>query len=145
MDLTPAGGSAAGDLHARPDVLLIMERHAEDRIEAERVEPGAVGARLAAHACGELIPTLRAQLAEILATAKKASGEEAWRTKVVGPLRVTVVDLVAGIERRQRGLDAQQEEVQAEIAKLLSADWFSAVGRCQSLLDATTSTLRPGR
>jgi hypothetical protein len=44
-------------------VLLIMERHAEDRIEAEHVEPGAVGARLAAHACGELIPTLRAQLA----------------------------------------------------------------------------------
>jgi chromosome partition protein MukF len=32
--------------------------------------------------------------------------------------------------------------VQAEIAKLLSADWFSAVDRCQSLLDATTSTLR---
>jgi hypothetical protein len=49
---------------------------------------------------------------------------------------------VSGIERRQRGLDAQQEEVQAEIAKLLSADWFSAVDRCQALLDATTSTLR---
>ena len=60
----------------------------------------------------------------------------------MGPLRVTVADLVAGIERRQRGLDAQQEEVQAEIAKLLSADWWSAVDRCQSLLDATTSTLR---
>jgi chromosome condensin MukBEF complex kleisin-like MukF subunit len=40
-----------------------------------------------------------------------------------------VGDLVAGIERRQRGLDAQQEEVQAQIAKLLSADWFSAVAR----------------
>jgi chromosome partition protein MukF len=89
-----------------------------------------------------LTGTLRAQLAEILAAAKKADGEEAWRTKVAGPLRVTVADLVAGIERRQRGLDAQQEEVQAEIAKLLSADWFSAVDRCQSLLDATTSTLR---
>lgn len=89
-----------------------------------------------------LTGTLRAQLAEILAAAKKADGEDAWRTKVVGPLRVTVADLVAGIERRQRGLDAQQEEVQAEIATLLSADWSSAVDRCQSLLDATTSTLR---
>lgn len=89
-----------------------------------------------------LTGTLRAQLAEVLAAAKKADGEDAWRTKVVGPLRVTVADLVAGIERRQRGLDAQQEEVQAEIATLLSADWFSAVDRCQSLLDATTSTLR---
>jgi chromosome partition protein MukF len=85
---------------------------------------------------------LRAQLAEILAAARKAEGEDAWRTTVSGSLRVTVSELVSGIERRQRGLDAQQEEVQAEIAKLLSADWFSAVDRCQTLLDTTTSTLR---
>jgi chromosome partition protein MukF len=57
-------------------------------------------------------------------------------------LRVTVGDLVGGIERRQRGLDSQQEEVQAEIANLLQADWFGAVARCQSLLDTTTDTLR---
>jgi chromosome partition protein MukF len=89
-----------------------------------------------------LTGTLRAQLAEVLAAAKKADGDEAWRTKIAGPLRVTVADLVAGIERRQRGLDAQQEEVQTDIAKLLSTDWFSAVDRCQTLLDATTATLR---
>lgn len=89
-----------------------------------------------------LTGTLRAQLSGILAAAKKVDGEDAWYTEVVGPLRVTVADLVAGIERRQRGLDTQQEEVQAEIAKLLSVDWFSAVDRCQLLLDATTSTLR---
>jgi chromosome partition protein MukF len=89
-----------------------------------------------------LTGTLRAQLAEVLASARKANGEEAWRRDVIGPLRVTVGDLVAGIERRQRGLDTQQEEVQAEIATLLSADWFSAVDRCQALLDATTGTLQ---
>jgi chromosome partition protein MukF len=89
-----------------------------------------------------LTGTLRAQLAEVLAVAKKVDSEEAWRRNVVGPLRVTVGDLVAGIERRQRGLDAQQEEVQAEIATMLSADWFSAVDRCQALLDTTANTLR---
>jgi chromosome partition protein MukF len=89
-----------------------------------------------------LTGTLRAQLAEILASAKKATTEEAWRSAVIGPLRVTVRELVAGIERRQRGLDAQQEEVQAEIAKLLKADWFGAIEQCQSLLDTTTQTLR---
>jgi chromosome partition protein MukF len=67
-----------------------------------------------------LTGTLRAQLAEILAAAKKAEGDEPWRARVIGPLIVTIADLVTGIERRQRGLDAQQEEVQAEIAKLLS-------------------------
>lgn len=89
-----------------------------------------------------LTGTLRAQLAEILAAARHADTEEAWRQRVVAPLRVTVGDLVGGIERRQRGLDSQQEEVQAEIAKLLQVDWFGAVERCQSLLDMTTDTLR---
>ncbi|MBN2885457.1 MAG: condensin subunit MukF [Chromatiaceae bacterium] len=85
---------------------------------------------------------LRVQLAEILAAAKRADSADAWREHVVAPLRITVGDLVGGIERRQRGLDTQQEEVQAEIAKLLQADWFGAVERCQSLLDMTTNTLR---
>jgi chromosome partition protein MukF len=89
-----------------------------------------------------LTGTLRAQLAEMLAAARKIEGEEAWRTEVVVPLRVTVGDLVSGIERRQRGLDAQQEEVRAKITELLSADWFSAVDRCEALLDTTTNTLR---
>lgn len=86
--------------------------------------------------------TLRAQLAEVLTAARRAETDEAWMRSVVGPLRVTVGDLVQGIERRQRGLDSQQEEVQAEIAKLLQADWFCAVEQCQSLLDTTTATLR---
>lgn len=89
-----------------------------------------------------LTGTLRGELARILAEARRAKDDEAWRTSVQGPLRVTVSDLVAGIERRQRGLDAQQEELQAEIAQLLTADWFGAVDRCQALLDATTSTLK---
>ena len=89
-----------------------------------------------------LTGTLSAQLAAVLAAAKKADSPDAWRPQVIGPLRVTVGDLVAGIERRQRGLDSQQEEVQAEIAKLLQADWFGAVERCQALLDTTTDTLR---
>ena len=89
-----------------------------------------------------LTGTLRAQLAEILGAARRADTEDAWRERVVAPLRVTVGDLVGGIERRQRGLDSQQEEVQAEISKLLQADWFGAVERCQSLLDTTTDTLR---
>lgn len=89
-----------------------------------------------------LTGTLRVQLAEILGEAKRADTEDVWRKRVVAPLRITVGDLVGGIERRQRGLDSQQEEVQAEISRLLQADWFGAVEQCQSLLDTTTDTLR---
>ncbi|MEO1335403.1 MAG: condensin subunit MukF, partial [Myxococcota bacterium] len=88
-----------------------------------------------------LTGTLRAQLAEILAAAKRSDTEKDWREWVVAPLRVTVGDLVGGIERRQRGLDVQQEEVRAQITQLLEEDWFGAVERCQSLLDTTRDTL----
>ena len=57
----------------------------------------------------------------VKAAAVQASGDEEWNLRIVGPLRVTVGDLVSGIERRQRGLDAQQEEVQRRIGELCDA------------------------
>jgi chromosome partition protein MukF len=85
-----------------------------------------------------LTATLRATLTEVVAAARAGAAEAA----IVGPLRVTVGELVAGIERRQRGLDLQQEEFQAEIRRLLEADWFGAIERCQGLLESTSATLR---
>jgi chromosome partition protein MukF len=55
---------------------------------------------------------------------------------------VTISERIAGIERRQRGLDLQQEDFQAEIRRLLEADWFGAIDRCQDLLESTSQTLR---
>lgn len=88
-----------------------------------------------------LTRTLLGQLAEVKGEASRAQTPEAWRDRVVGPLRVTVGDLVSGIERRQRGLDVAQEQVQQDIAGLLQADWFGAVDEAQTLLDTTTTTL----
>lgn len=88
-----------------------------------------------------LTRTLLGQLAEVRGEAHRASTPEAWRDRVVGPLRITVGDLVGGIERRQRGLDVAQEKVQRDIAGLLQADWFGAVDEAQDLLDTTTETL----
>lgn len=81
-------------------------------------------------------------LAQIRQSAQRASAEADWRSGVIAPLRVTVGDLVSGIERRQRGLDGQQEEVRDQIGELLQADWFGAVEQCQTLLEATAGTLR---
>jgi chromosome partition protein MukF len=88
-----------------------------------------------------LTRTLLGQLAEVRGEASRAGTPEAWRDRVVGPLRVTVGDLVGGIERRQRGLDVAQEQVQKDIVALLQADWFGAVDEAQALLDTTTRTL----
>lgn len=93
----------------------------------------------------ESLTLLTASLATALATvrdsARVATEPVVWRDRVSGPLRVTIGELVAGIERRQRGLDLQQEDFQAEIRRLLEADWFGAIDRCQGLLESTSATL----
>lgn len=81
-------------------------------------------------------------LGQIRTAARRASDEATWRSGVVAPLRVTIGDLVGGIERRQRGLDGQQEEVQYQIGELLQADWFGAVEQCLALLEAMAGTLQ---
>ena len=90
---------------------------------------------------GLLTSSLRTALTDVLATARTLTHPDEWRDQVAGPLQVSIAELIAGIERRQRGLDAQQEEFQAEIRRLLEADWFGALDRCQELLESTSATL----
>jgi chromosome partition protein MukF len=89
-----------------------------------------------------LTRTLLAGLSDLVVAARAAVSPEDWQSHVVGPLHVTVGDLVGGIQRRQRGFDVQQEQFQREIGALLRADWFGAVERCQTLLESTGHTLR---
>jgi chromosome partition protein MukF len=91
---------------------------------------------------GSLGDVLAAAAAGAAAAGGDGGSREGWNAQIVTPLRVTVAELVGGIQRRQRGFDVQQEEIQRQIAGLLSADWFGAVDRCQALLDATSHTLR---
>jgi len=89
-----------------------------------------------------LTRALTSTLGAVLVDARAADSPERWRQDVVEPLRVTVRDLVSGIERRQRGLDAQQEEIRERIGQLLQQDWFGAVDECEDLLNDTSSTLK---
>jgi len=91
---------------------------------------------------GLLTHGLAVALTGVLAAAREAGDPAAWQARVTGPLQVTITELIAGIERRQRGLDLQQEDFQAEIRRLLEADWFGAIDRCQDLLESTSATLR---
>lgn len=89
-----------------------------------------------------LTRSLEQSLRHVLGSAQSARDAAELEQAVVGPLDVTVRELMEGIERRQRGLDLRQEQFQKEISALLSADWFGAVESCQTLLDGTAATLR---
>lgn len=66
---------------------------------------------------------------------------ELW-PRIVGPLDVTCRELLVAIEKRQLGLDHQQEQFQKEIAQLLAADWFGSLEHCQGLLDTSAKALQ---
>lgn len=122
--------------------LVRAGEYAMTRLGAAIVDFFAAEEKLTRESLSILTATLIAQLNAIAAAARRATEVEAWSAEVVAPLRVTVQDLVGGIERRQRGMDAQQEEVQAQIAELLRRDWFDAIAACERLLDDTAVTLQ---
>lgn len=98
--------------------------------------------RLTRQSLTVLTSTLASMLSGILQRARQADGEEAWQRDVTDPLRLTVATLLEGIERRQRGLDVQQEELRHEIARALEERWLDALSRCEALLEDMTDTLR---
>lgn len=89
-----------------------------------------------------LARTLLTSLTDVAYASARAITAEDWSAGVGAPLRVIVGDLARGIERRQRGFDLRQAEVQREIGALLQAEWFGAVEKSQSLLETTSAVLR---
>lgn len=87
-----------------------------------------------------LTTALRSNLGEVLSAAGRAGSEEEWE-KIRQMLRVNVASLVEGIDRRRRGLDEQQANVQTKVSELLAESWYDAVTTCEALLDETTETL----
>ena len=86
--------------------------------------------------------TLAVSLSQVISDARRVTSPTEFQERVVGPLRLTIPELLGGIEKRQRGLDVQQEDFQAQISNLLNTDWFGAIEQCQTLLDTTAATLR---
>lgn len=97
-----------------------------------------------------LTSTLIATLAQVLDATKTLLdpssnpdvSKQTWTNQVNGPLTVTCRELLAAIEKRQRGMDRRQEQFQREVSSLLAADWFGSLDQCQSLLDTSAAALR---
>src|SRR3954470_12932002 len=111
------------------------------RLAASIVESYLEDESLTRENLSQLTRSLRSSLAEILTRAAEAQDASDWKNWVEAPLRVSVSDLVSGIERRQRSLDLEQQAFQAQIATLLESDWFGAVDQCLELLEPTSRTL----
>ena len=81
-------------------------------------------------------------LADIRRSLTNSGTQNFWEEKVLMPLGVVVSELLEAIEKRQKGLDIEQQEVRAEISELLEKKWMEALEACESLLSTTSGTLQ---
>ena len=99
-------------------------------------------AKLTKESLKVLTATLGSQLTRVRDDARSARTGEEWESQVVAPITVASRSLLEGIERRQRGLDQDQEAVRGDIARLLNEQWLAAIDQTQTLLEDTTGRLQ---
>lgn len=98
-------------------------------------------AKLTRESLKVLTATLGSQLTRVRDDARTATTSQDWEDCVVVPITVASRSLLEGIERRTRGLDAEQETVRADIARLLSEQWLEAMEQTRDLLETMTARL----
>jgi len=81
-------------------------------------------------------------LSEIRKSLETSGSESFWTEKVQLPLECIVGELLEAIEKRQRGLDLEQNEVRSQISQLLEKNWLEALESCEQLLTTTSDTLQ---
>ena len=81
-------------------------------------------------------------LSEIRRSLQSSGSGNFWEESVRLPLQHVVAELITAIEKRQKGLDQEQEEVRNQISHLLDKDWLEALSSCEELLETTSTTLQ---
>ncbi len=83
-----------------------------------------------------------ALLSDIRKSLLSSGSEQFWEESVIQPLKHVMMELLNAIEKRQRGLDLEQEEVRTQISDLLEKSWLEALEACEVLLETTGQTLQ---
>ncbi|WED20751.1 chromosome partition protein MukF [Vibrio sp. JC009] len=82
------------------------------------------------------------EMAKAIEAAREGGTEAHWRKNVYGVLKFSVAEIFDQIDLNQRVMDEQQQDVKQQIADLLNKDWRDAINNCESLLSATSDTLK---
>ncbi len=81
-------------------------------------------------------------LSDIRKSLPSSGSREFWEETVQASLKHVITELLNAIEKRQRGLDLEQEDVRNQITTLLEKSWLEALDACEALLQTTGQTLQ---
>lgn len=91
---------------------------------------------------GAILAAFNVQLSGIYEAAKLATEDKAWHERVSLPMQYVIRELLSAVQRHQRELDREHEEIRAFVPTLLRASSETSIDRCKEVLNKVMKTIQ---
>ena len=91
---------------------------------------------------GAILAAFNVQLSGIHDAAEKVTEDKAWHERVSLPMQYVIRELLSAVQRHQRELDRQHEEIRAFVPTLLKESSEISIDRCKGVLDMVMKTIQ---
>lgn len=91
---------------------------------------------------GAILAAFNVQLSGIREAAELATEDKDWHERVSLPMQYVIRELLSAVQRHQRELDREHEEVRAFVPTLLKESSETSIDRCKSALDTVMKTIQ---
>lgn len=91
---------------------------------------------------GAILAAFNVQLSGIHEAAELATEDKAWHERVSLPMQYVIRELLSAVQRHQRELDREHEEIRAFVPTLLKESSETSIDRCKTVLDMVMKTIQ---
>jgi chromosome condensin MukBEF complex kleisin-like MukF subunit len=91
---------------------------------------------------GAILGAFNVQLSGIHEAAQLATEDKDWNDRVSKPIQYVIGELLSAVQRHQRELDRQHEEIRAFVPTLLKESSETSIDRCKGVLDMVMKTIQ---
>jgi chromosome condensin MukBEF complex kleisin-like MukF subunit len=91
---------------------------------------------------GAILAAFNVQLSGIHEAAQIAKEDKDWHERVSLPMQYVIRELLSAVQRHQRELDREHEEIRAFVPTLLKESSETSIDRCKGVLDMVMKTIQ---
>lgn len=91
---------------------------------------------------GAILAAFNVQLSGIHEAARSTTEDKDWHERVSLPMQYVIRELLSAVQRHQRELDREHEEIRAFVPTLLKESSETSIDRCKDVLDTVMKTIQ---
>lgn len=91
---------------------------------------------------GAILAAFNVQLSGIHEAAQMITADKDWHERVSLPMQYVIRELLSAVQRHQRELDREHEEIRAFVPTLLKESSETSIDRCKDVLDMVMKTIQ---